>query len=418
MWYLFPSNLTIEGLHIAIPLYVIFLNGTVSDVGITIAVQYCCSALGSIFWGKIIDRYHVKRIILLVCFSVITVCSFWIYMIEIIPMIFIASGLVGFFNIGKNPVTHLMVMESNPNNQWSRVFATTSVISSIGSLTAFVIGALWEQMFDLRPYFLLCGTFSMMSFVASFVVGKNSFLERHSLSESIHGISFVLRHHRMHHHVYFPKTPHRNDFKHILILFRGKIHHEIGILFVANFFFYFGSNMYFTIFIPFLKQHSFTNSQIFAVYLIQTVAMLSVFFLVPRITSRFGEEKTLKVSYIPRILGIIITGTLIPMTLGNDSFLVAAAASVIMVIGFSIYSTANSVILFKTIPKGFEGRLLGVNSFMIGIGIFSASLLSGFLSSSYGYQVSFALASVLLGVSFVIFMKFKKSIVSQRALVH
>ena len=33
-----------------------------------------------------------------------------------------------------------------------------------------------------------------------------------------------------------------------------------------------------------------------------------------------------------------------------------------MVVGFSIFTTANSVLLFKSIPKGFEGTYLGVNS--------------------------------------------------------
>lgn len=163
MWYIFPSSVTIEGLHIIIPLYVLFLNGTVADVGIAIAVQYCGSALGSIFWGKIIDRFHIKRLILLISFSAVTVSSLALYFAMDLPTIFVLSAIVGFFIIGKNPITQMMVMETNPNNRWSTMFALTSNLTTFGSLAAFTVGMFWSQIFDLKPYFLFCAGFCFLS---------------------------------------------------------------------------------------------------------------------------------------------------------------------------------------------------------------------------------------------------------------
>lgn len=414
MWYIFPSSVTIEGLHIVIPLYVLFLNGTVADVGIVIAVQYCGSALGAIFWGKIIDKYHIKRVILLISFSAVTASSVALYFAMELPTIFVLSAIVGFFIIGKNPITQMMVMETNPNNRWSAMFALTSNLTTFGSLAAFAVGMFWSQMFDLKPYFLFCAGFSLFSLFTSVLVGKSSFLERHTISESIHGATYFLRHHRMHFHIYFPKHPKLEDFKHITVLFKGKIKHEIGLLYLTNFFFYFGSNSFFTILIPFLKHHEFSTSQIFAVYLIQTIVMMAFFFLTPRLVSWIGESRSVMISYGPRIAGIVLSGTLVPILMGDYSFLAAVAASCIMVIGFSIFSTSNSVIFFKAIPKGFEGRFLGVNSFMVGIGIFSASLISGFVSSSFGYTVSFVMAATLLVVSVVVFSVYMRNIVSSK----
>jgi len=414
MWYIFPSSVTIEGLHIVIPLYVLFLNGTVADVGIVVAVQYCGSALGSIFWGKIIDRYHVKRLILLISFSAVTISSLALFFVEDLPKIFVLSSIVGFFIIGKNPITQMMVMETNPNNRWSQMFALTSNLTTFGSLAAFTVGMFWSQIFDLKPYFLFCAGFSLFSLFTSVFVGKSSFLERHTIAESVHGATFFLRHHRMHFHLYFPKHPKVNDFKHITSLFRGKIKHEIGLLYLTNFFFYFGSNSFFTILIPFLKHYDFSTSQIFAVYLIQTIVMMIFFFLTPRLVSWIGESRSVKISYGPRIAGIILSGSLVPVLIGDNSFFAAAVASSIMVIGFSIFSTSNSVIFFKAIPKGYEGRFLGVNSFMVGIGIFTASLISGFVSSTFGYTVSFVMASILLGVSLVMFSIYIKHRVSSK----
>ena len=68
IWYLLPSQITAEGLRTVITLYVIFLGGDISEVALITALHYGAAAFGSLFWGKIIDRFHVRRAVLLVSF--------------------------------------------------------------------------------------------------------------------------------------------------------------------------------------------------------------------------------------------------------------------------------------------------------------------------------------------------------------
>ena len=156
MFFVLPASITAEGLHIVIPLYVLFLGGSVVDVGIVVGLHYALSAIGAIFWGKVIDKYHVKRAILFICFSAITICSIGLFFTMNLNLVVIISSVAGFFIIGKNPVTQVLVMESVSNNQWSRLFTQISIITSLGSLTAFLVGSIWDTFFDLRPYFLFC----------------------------------------------------------------------------------------------------------------------------------------------------------------------------------------------------------------------------------------------------------------------
>ncbi len=79
------------------------------------------------------------------------------------------------------------------------------------------------------------------------------------------------------------------------------------------------------------------------------------------------------------------------------------ASACLMVIGFSIFSTSSSVIFFKSIPQGFEGKYLGVNSAVTGVGIFVGSLVTGELTKFLGYATMFISASVILVVSLVLF---------------
>jgi MFS family permease len=414
MYFLLPSSISSDGLHIIVPLYILFLNGTIVEVGISTAITYGFSAIGSIFWGKIIDRFHVKKIILIISFLAITLSSILLFFTVEIISVFLISGLVGFFVIAKNPVTQLLVMETVPNNQWSKLFASTSIISVSGSLIAFIVGSIWETFFDFRPYFLFCAAFGILATILSITVHKSSFLERTTIAHSVHGLRYLFSSFRFNFHLFFPKVPKPLDFKQLVILLKGKAKNELGLLLVTNFFFYFGSNAFFTAFIPFLKTNQFSNSEVFQVYLFQTITLLAVFYVAPRIIAKIGEEKSAKLAFIPRISGILVATLLIPISIGIQSFVFATIAGCVMIIAFSIYSTANSIILFKTIPRGFEGTYLGTNSFMIGIGIFAGALTASYVTNAFGYQVLFFTAITMLCFSFFLYQLFLKNRLSHR----
>jgi len=192
--------------------------------------------------------------------------------------------------------------------------------------------------------------------------------------------------------------------------------HEIGILFLTNFLFYFGSNVFYTALIPFLKKFNFTNSEVFVVYMVQTIVLLVIFFFVPRLISKITEERATQMAYLPRILGIVIAASLIPNMVGASSLLTAIISTSLMVAAFSIFSVSNSIILFKAIPKGFEGRYLGVNSFMIGVGIFSGALTAGYVSNAISYSATFIIAISILLSSLVMFRIYLKHRISHRSI--
>lgn len=400
IWYLLPSQITAEGLRTVIPLYVIFLGGNISDVSIVAALHYGAAAFGSLVWGKIIDRLHVRRAVLLVSFFCIILCCIWLYFTKNITMLFMISPIIGFFLVGKNPVTHLLVMESAPKNQWSWLFARTSIIATFGMLGAMIIGTVWSVYFDLSPYFLICAISTGIAIALTITIKESYFhLERSSIAHSIHGLSYSFTHF----HLVFAKIPELYDYKHIISIFKGKVSHEIGILFLANFLFYFGSNIYFTAYTPFLKYFKFTDSTVFLIYAIQTCTMIAIFFVAPRLIAKLGEDRAILISHAPRIIAVLIAGLIIPIILGTGIFVVSIISVCLMVVAFSIFSVASSVIFFKSIPQGFEGKYLGVNSSVTGIGVFAGAIVTGQLTNLFGYTILFLIAASILVISFILF---------------
>ncbi len=417
IWFILPINIAAEGLHTAIPLFVIHLGGGISEVSVIIAIHYGAAALGSIFWGKILDKYHAKKSVLLSSFSIILLCCVWLYFTATIEPIFIISPIAGFFLTARSQVTQMLVMETSKNNEWGRLFARTSILSTFGSLGAMLIGAVWSLYFDSRQYFMICAISTGVALVISSQMTKSNFhIERHTIAHSLHGIQHVFGHFRMHHHFVFPKIPSIHDYKHIISILNGKVSHEIGFLFLANLLFYFGSNIYFTALTPFLKSVNLSDSTVFTLYLIQTCVMAGIFFIAPKLITRVGEEKSTMVAYVPRILGVLIAGFLISLFSGFVLLAFAILSMCLMVVGFSIFTTANSVLLFKTIPKGFEGTYLGVNSSMVGMGVFGGALTAGFVTVYWNYTATFVTSSVILIGSIVLFRFYLHHRLSEKTL--
>ncbi|MDE1727749.1 MAG: MFS transporter [Thaumarchaeota archaeon] len=401
MWYLLPSQITSQGLSTVIPLYVIFLGGDIGEVAIISALQNGSIAIGSLTWGKIIDRFHSKRPILVTSFFFVLLCSLGMYFTNSIYVLYGLATVLGFFMVAKSPVTQLLVMESVQKNLWSWLFAKTSIISTLGMLVAMIIGTVGSFYFDLRPYFLICAVSSGISLVLSTSVRDSDsiHIERSSIAHSLHGIRYSISHH----HFVFPKILEVYDFRHIITLFKGRISNEIGIFYLASFFFYFGSNMYLTAWTPFLKNQNFSNADVFLNYTIQMIAMLLVFFIAPKIISKLGEERSTILAHIPRILAVMIPAVSLFFMVGTLGFPITMTSACMMVIAFSIYSTSSSVIFFKSIPQGFEGKYLGVNSAITGIGVFVGSFVTGELTKFLGYATMFLSASAVLVVSLVLY---------------
>lgn len=401
MWYLLPSQITSQGLSTVIPLYVIFLGGDIGEVAIISALQNGSIAIGSLTWGKIIDRFHSKRPILVTSFFFVLLCSLGMYFTNSIYVLYGLATVLGFFMVAKSPVTQLLVMESVQKNLWSWLFAKTSIISTLGMLVAMIIGTVGSFYFDLRPYFLICAVSSGISLVLSISVRDSGsiHIERSSIAHSLHGIRYSISHH----HFVFPKILEVYDFRHIITLFKGRISNEIGIFYLASFFFYSGSNMYLTAWTPFLKNQNFSNADVFLNYTIQMIAMLLVFFIAPKIISKLGEERSTILAHIPRILAVMIPAVSLFFMVGTLGFPITMTSACMMVIAFSIYSTSSSVIFFKSIPQGFEGKYLGVNSAITGIGVFVGSFVTGELTKFLGYATMFLSASAVLVVSLVLY---------------
>src|SRR3989449_11173784 len=97
IWYLLPSQVATQGLSTVIPLYVIFLGGGIGEDAMISSIQNGAVAVGSIFSGKVIDRFHARRSLLLFSFLAVLLCSIGMYFTNSIVVRYEIVPIVGFF---------------------------------------------------------------------------------------------------------------------------------------------------------------------------------------------------------------------------------------------------------------------------------------------------------------------------------
>jgi MFS family permease len=400
-------NASSAGLSTIIPIYMLALGGQVREVAIAMFLSNLAVTLGAVFWGRLIDAMHWRKTIIAVCSAAIAITCASMYFVSSIPVLMLLSALVGFFSVGPAPVTNLLVMEKSSKEDWLKTFSWTSLISSAGLVIAMVAGYLWLMQYDAQSYAVICSAIAVSSLALTimFVKDPPATLDRKAIAMSPAALVDRLKQVP----VMFLKP--LSDFS--LIKLRASMSRKEFLFFAGTGLYFLSGNLMFTPYTPFLKDSGVTDSQVFLAY---TILHMSKVFFLPfnhRLVARGGEESMGKLAYIPRMFGIVLAVAAAFLLVSNPAsiLMMTLVAFVAVEVGFSIWSTTTTSSLLKMIPNGRAGSVLGVNSAIIGAGLLIGSIAAGEVAATLGYGVTFALAIVFLGASFVLVSKYFRKVV-------
>jgi MFS family permease len=315
------------------------------------------------------------------------------------------SALVGFFSVGPAPVTNLLVMEKSRKEDWLKTYSWTSLISAAGLVIAMVAGYFWLLQYDARTYAVACSAIALGSLALTiiFVKDPRTTLDRKALLRTP-ALFYRLRQVPM---IFFKPMPNFSSTG-----LRKNLSRKEMLFFVGTGLYFLSGNLMFTPYTPFLKDSGVSDSEVFLAYTI--LHMCKVVFLPfnHRVIALRGEEGMSKISYIPRIIGIVLAIGAAMLVVNNPGsiLMITLLAFVGTEIGFSLWSTTTTSALLKIIPTGQEGRILGINSAVIGGGLLVGALAAGEVAASFGYGATFALAIAVAIASFLLVGKFFKKV--------
>jgi MFS family permease len=246
----------------------------------------------------------------------------------------------------------------------------------------------------LRAYFLLCAIFSGISVVLAvkYLAEPLFPLERKVVALSQESLVTKLRTVTM----IFITIPSLEDIKSFGRMMRSVFTRHLPLLYLSFFFFFTASNLFFTSYTPFLKSRQMDDSGVFIIFTTLYILQAAIYPITSRACGRFGEDRVAVLGLWLRTAGIFAALATVLLMLYNSTLMIASIVS-IAVIGtsFAFFNTSSSVLLFRTLPHGKQGELLGIYSSLTGIAAFAGAIMSGYLSYNLGYALTFVAAALL-----------------------
>ena len=403
-----PINAATSGFGVVLPLLILIpLHGTWADVAVAATLFNTAVILSSVVWGHLSDRYRVRRAFLVINFAGYAALYGILAEVHSLPALYLIYAIIGFVAPAGVSASNLLILEKFTEQERANAYASFQEMSIIGSLIGLLIGYFWTLRGDelLTLLYVLAGLALASAFAAWFGVSEakrqltTEHVARHEasmVSRIRESVSFRIS------IPFFPKRPRptRNSIARFRAWAREELHHELPLILVASFLFNLSANLYNISYVPYLYSAGLAASSIFLVNVSNSFAQMLIFPFTAGLSNRLGPDRLVQRATYLRSLGYLATAGFTFVIFTHP----AAFEANLLVFGIlggaiAIYTTASSLMLFRSLIGRDAGSLLGVNSALGGVAAIAGAGLSGILSVYGSYRLVFLVAGVSLLVS-------------------
>ncbi len=397
--FLIPYYASAEGVLVYVPLGVISLGGSVIDVSLAVTAYYLLLVPTTLLWGYICDLGGGRKKLLYLASTISLLSSIALYFSTSITSIIVIFGIFSQTAAIFAPTFNLLILETLPKKQWEKGYTTSILYMFIGQIIGLFAGVFWTAFFHIASYPLIPAIFSATALLLiSKISEPKILLERRSILWSAQGLIHRLTHLPL----IFLRRPHLTDFKSIVIMSRKTLTREIPLIFAASFLFTLSANLFFTSYTPYLKHTGLSDSEVFLlnIYIVAANAFTSQF-LLKRFSGKVSHAVASK-ALIARAIGMLLAAVF--ASLIRDTRIFYTTMLVYALLG-TAYATINSnlnSLLFRALPAGKQGGMLGVFSSLNGIAFLFGAFVSGYISYYFSYTTTFFLAATLVFLASII----------------
>lgn len=400
------------GASLLVPLYVVELGGDAFDLGVLAAVAALVGVPGAIVVGRRVDRHRRFRPYVLAILAVTVATLLAIPMVESVPLVIAANGLLWLAFAAATPVLTLLVVVDEPTHAWSTRIAELNEYQGIGWAVGLAIGTAWTLGATLavgnRVALQTC--FGALAVIALLGLGWGGYAFPRSPVDASPASGVRLRTALRRAATYnvravtFPVTVGRVDFS-------GLSPRQLSRRFTADLVLYFlaivamftGFAAFFAPLPAFLSDIGIGPEGIFALYLVSSLVSAVCFATVGRLTTRY--DVTLLQSG-----GLVLRGLAIPavallgIALGGGPVGLVALVGAFAIIGVSwaIIAVTAGTLVTALAPIAVRGEALGLYAALTALAGGIGAILGGAVGrESFLLAFSVSGALVLLGAAIV-----------------
>jgi MFS family permease len=402
-----PINAATSGFGVMLPLLILLrLHGSLLDVALAAVLFNISIILASILWGHLADRYPNRRLFLLVNFAGFGVAYALLGAAPSLPLLLVVYTLIGLVSPAGGNASNLLLLEQFSEAERPAAYASFQEMSILGAIGGVLVGYAWLELGEaLTP---LLFVFSLLAFlsVSAVLLGVPPSPRRASALEAVRSRDSLIS--RLRHSVafrgsipFFPRVRLRPG---LLARFRlwvvEEMHHELPLILIAGFLFNFAANLFNTSYTPYLRSIGIASASIFLVNFANNLTQGFLYPLSGSLARREGSDRLVRQATYVRSLGYLATVgfTFVPLTV-LLAFSANAVTFAVLGGAIALYSTASSLILFRSLARRDAGTVLGVNGALGGVAAVVGALASGLISFYVSYRATFLVAAGALLVS-------------------
>ncbi|MGC9138765.1 MAG: MFS transporter [Thermoplasmata archaeon] len=398
------ANIAQGPLSTLVVLYILERGGGVIEASIAITAGTLISIPASYIWGKFSDIYPKRRIQILISYIGLSASFIMLYFarssLEIIAIYAFNSFIVA---AAASPL-NLLIMETVPEDLWKIAFSNLQLAGSLGGTIGLGLSFLVTYAIPLKLLIIILFYISLISINLSYILipetvekkeRKVFALNLHAFISRIFVTPFVW--------VRLTNESILNTIKNFS--FRKFMKTNIFTLYLAIFLFYIGSGLFNTVYPAGLKKVGLSESSVFLVIFLGMLVQTATYFYIGNNKKIISTEENFKKSLILRGGSYIAIGLIFlvaPFAVFYTNLLIYPLAAGI---AFSIFYTVSNVMVFESIGNRARGRMLGLYTSLIQIGVLVGATFSGIISYYLGYWIDFIIAGLFILMSLNFFRK-------------
>ena len=393
-----------------IPLFVVlYLHGSIFDVGIISSIASAASVPALIFWGNLSDSIGKRKIFLLIGFIGSFLSLLLILITNTIGMYALTLVIFQILAMASTPVATLLILESTVEKRWPNVMSNFNLVSYIG-----LVAGLGVEFILLNFYGDANGRFLPDLYVISAFVyllaGISAWLllpePRKNISRNNPKLSRFFFFRTVERVRYFPSNViHTISFKKS----GRKLAPRTKLYIFYTCFLMFGFQLFFIPFPVFMIDFLHASSTVVVImYLLNNVASAVAFRISGRTINRMGVSRALSMALFSRV-GILGFSTVLAVLLISFRFSLELAIMCYTLMGFfwSFISISWVTSISKlAIPEN-RGKAIGYYNSFLGVGQIGSGVVSGYVSYALGYGMEFLLASLAVLVGGIMLVRFQ-----------
>jgi MFS family permease len=391
--FLIPFYASTQSVSVYIPLGLIALGGSVIDVSLAVTSYYLLLVPTTLLWGRICDLGGWRKKMLYLASAISLLSSIALYYSRSIASLIVIFGIYSQTAAIFAPALNLLILETLPKREWEKGYTISNIYTFVGQIIGSVAGVLWTTFFSITSYPIVPAIFSAAALLSiSKISEPKILLERRSILWSAHGLIHRLTHLPL----IFLRRPHLTDFKSIVVMSRKALTREIPLIFAASFLFTLSANLFFTSYTPYLKHVGLTDSEVFLlnIYIVAANAFTSQF-LLKRFSGKVSHAVASK-ALITRAIGMLLAAVFASLVTDKRIFYTTMVVYALLGAAYATININLNSLLFRALPVGKQGGLLGVFSSLNGIAFLIGAFASGYISYYFGYTTTFFLAAMLV----------------------